>query len=360
MTLLNRFSLKFLNKQKYFLHSIHKNFSNLTKIVDPDSSVSIKTDCNISIKPYDLLDCPDSNIIRATLIHNTNKEGKIADIKEKIGISVQDKNVRIEDIGDTKAKRDDFTCLLEIPIKADLNIESKSDIKIKDMYSDCLKAITHFGSIITKNLRSTSIDLSAINGNIACKGLTLAQKIDVHVKEKGNIFLDKLQGDLLYCKAFNGNIEVNSSYVEKSNFSCEKGNLFLKNIHKTSEIFVLNYGNIEMSGIHGNVYINSKGGDLNLQFSEITGDNIIVANKAKNVTINISDIVETNSYIELHSNKIELDPSANHLSKYLTKENYFEYGDKNKQNKLMICSGGLLKFGKMSWADTVKSQMGLI
>lgn len=61
-----------------------------------------------------------------------------------------------------------------------------------------------------------------------------------------DIVLDKLQGDLMHCKTFEGNISLNSCYVDKSHFVTETGNLNLKNLHKKSEIYVLNEGNIDI------------------------------------------------------------------------------------------------------------------
>lgn len=61
-----------------------------------------------------------------------------------------------------------------------------------------------------------------------------------------DIVLDKLQGDLMHCKTFEGNISLNSCYVEQANFVTETGNLNLKNLHKKSEIYVLKEGNIDI------------------------------------------------------------------------------------------------------------------
>lgn len=61
-----------------------------------------------------------------------------------------------------------------------------------------------------------------------------------------DIVLDKLQGDLMHCKTFEGSISLNSCYVDKSHFVTETGNLNLKNLHKKSEIYVLKEGNIDI------------------------------------------------------------------------------------------------------------------
>lgn len=113
-----------------------------------------------------------------------------------------------------------------------------------------------------------------------------------------------------------------------------------------------------LAGIHGNIYIKSNGGDMNLQFSEIYGDNIVMSNNSKQVSINISDLIEENCFIEIHSDQITLEDSVVHLAKYVENDNYLNMGkEHDARNKLLICTKGHLRFGKMSWVDSVKMLM---
>lgn len=59
--------------------------------------------------------------------------------------------------------------------------------------------------------------------------------------------MDKLQGDYITCKTMSGNISTNCSYVESSKFETDTGSLDLKNVHKKTEVFVHQQGELKMS-----------------------------------------------------------------------------------------------------------------
>lgn len=80
--------------------------------------------------------------------------------------------------------------------------------------------------------------------------------------------MDKLQGDLMYCKTFQGNISLNSCYVESSHFVTETGSLNLKNLHKKSEVYVLKEGNVEICELFCGFLEKSERIALQLEFME--------------------------------------------------------------------------------------------
>lgn len=102
----------------------------------------------------------------------------------------------------------------------------------------------------------------------------------------------------------------------------------------------------------------SNAGDLNLQFSEIVGDNIIMANDSKKVVINISDLIEEHSFVEISSDEIILSATIAHLKDHLIDNHIFRFGGEHQPTKLLVCTKGSLTVGKMSWTDKMKEIFG--
>lgn len=149
------------------------------KSVDPFSNIEIQTTTNLKIIPYNLFECPDSNLMRITF--NTNAD-KLKTDKFKLDI-----------VGNKVTISDDFQqqsveCVLEIPIKSNLQIKADKTVTISELYSDQIH-VRCSKDIKTKNLRSTSIDLSSEKGKIQMKGITLAANILLQTQEKGVYYL---------------------------------------------------------------------------------------------------------------------------------------------------------------------------
>lgn len=96
--------------------------------------------------PYDLLECPDGNLLRISL-QPQNASKKSTKINNTIAnfaptIQIDDQNIVI-DTKDTFSHQlnvdelnSDLFCLIEAPIKANLKVTSKRDVDIQNMYSD--------------------------------------------------------------------------------------------------------------------------------------------------------------------------------------------------------------------------------
>ena len=154
----------------------------IVKKVDPFTLINITSAFNVRIRPFDLHECPDANMVRARIITNNQN---LNDGHINLDIKITDKIVDIiSEMKNTSGTEEMMTCLLEIPIKSNLNIESNGSIEISDMYSDSIKAKAT-KNLSTKNLQSSSICLVAIDGNLNCNGTTLAQTLDIHTRNKG-------------------------------------------------------------------------------------------------------------------------------------------------------------------------------
>lgn len=160
--------------------------------VYPFSNIKITSNYILNIKPYDILDCPDGNLLRISLRHKqTEIEASISEKVTKLlsnfdaTVQIDDQNIVIDTVDDlsTHVHADDLgnavECFIEIPVKSNLKVTGKRDVSIQSMYSDDIVVSTLDGNVITKNIHSVNLSLTAENGNIQCEGITLAHKMDV-------------------------------------------------------------------------------------------------------------------------------------------------------------------------------------
>lgn len=157
----------------------HSVIKEIQKIVDPFSSIRISSNIPIIVKPYDLVECPNSNFFRATL-HGNGQDLEKQKSAQML-VEIDGKNINV--VNKFQGYGESPTCTLSIPVKADLKIEAEDSVNISEMYSDYIK-IEAEKDIQTTNLRCTTLDLGTENGKIQCNGLILASRIDVH-SEKG-------------------------------------------------------------------------------------------------------------------------------------------------------------------------------
>lgn len=104
---------------------------------------------------------------------------------------------------------------------------------------------------------------------------------------------------------------------------------------------------------------------MNLQLSELQGDNCIEACNVSLSTINISDDIEKNTTVDVtltgdpESSTINLDNSLEHLSSGLTanKQQFKWPLDQEQPNSLKVVSKNSLTLGKSSWMEMMRLQM---
>lgn len=173
------------------------NHKSIVHQVYPFSNIKITSNFHLSIKPYDLLDCPDGNLLRISLqskqqqqqqqpsIKSTTTQ-QIADFIANFDATVQidDQNIVIDTIDNlsTHVNADELAnavfCLIEVPVKSNLKVSGHRDVNIENMYSDEVNVIAHDGDVTTKNIHAIALNLTAQNGNIRCDGTTLAHKTE--------------------------------------------------------------------------------------------------------------------------------------------------------------------------------------
>lgn len=158
--------------------------------VYPFSNIKITSNFHLNIKPYDIIECPDGNLLRISLQKKNQNRPPSKRITELIAnfnadVQIDDQNIVIDTIGNSRAQviadelADEIACLVEVPIKANLTVSSRRDISIQSMYSDDINVTSKDGDITTKNIHSVSLSLITENGSINCEGTTLARKMDI-------------------------------------------------------------------------------------------------------------------------------------------------------------------------------------
>lgn len=377
--------------------------------VYPFSNIKITSNFHVSIRPYDLLDCPDSNLLRISLQSKQQQQQQsmestsmqqITDFIANFDATIQidDHNIVIDTIDNltTHINADELAnavyCLIEVPVKSNLKVSGRRDVNIENMYSDEVNVTALDGDVTTKNIHAIALNLIVQNGNIRCDGTTLAHKTEArsHGKKVGssscvdakqfslypllcvniyfhfaqNIHFNRILGDSLTAITENGIISTNSCYAENSKFITQKGGLHLKNVHKKSEMYLLDDGDLDVTGFHGILNVNShNGGALNFQLTEVYGDSIIEAQNPTKMNVNISEFVEQHTCLSIVANRIVLDPTLQHLEKCYRSgddsgEAELQVGDREMcDDSLTIRTNGSLKLGKLSWMDTVKMKL---
>lgn len=193
--LLKRINLKhtfvafdyFLTKSLSTTTKSHPNLPSIIREVYPYSNILITTKYNLSIRPFDLLDCQDSNLLRFTL-ENASNFGK-PDIENALqsAISIDDKNVYIDTnncLLDNGTNVNEISYLIEVPVRACLHIKAENKVTLENLYGDeiCVRTSGEGADIKTKNLQAVKLNFETNGGDIFCDGTTLAHQTDIKVQ----------------------------------------------------------------------------------------------------------------------------------------------------------------------------------
>lgn len=173
---------------------------------------------------------------------------------------------------------------------------------------------------------------------------------------------------MMYAICDSGTITTNSCYSEASKFVSQNGSLNLQNVHKVSEMYLLEAGgHMTITGFHGTLLAKSKGGcQLQFQLTELYGDSCIEVLSHSfgdsRLQLNVSEFVEEHTKLEIIASEIELTENMKHLQEYIQEPGVLRMEQINLElsdDKLKVITSGSVKLGKMSWADTVRQKMNL-
>lgn len=324
--------------------------------VNPYARINVRSDIFLKVEPADVHVHTSGDVFIAQLLgeaaHNCNA-------KLDVNVSDDDKVVTVL-VTKLTAQCGRSRCYLKIPVRAEVYIDGGAKVFVNSIQGEALQVKAAEG-ITTKNVRSTNISLFSENGDIVCEGTLLGKRTEIET-HNGNIVLDKLQGDSLRCSTKAGSIRTDCCYVENSKFETKTGQMELKNVHKTSEVHVHESGDLKMTGVHGNLRVNSKGGNINLQLSELIGKSQIVAQNLTNeAVINISEAIETNTNIEVKASQVNLDSDLEHVSHALSNDkSIFQLKNANDHHLVISCTGeNGVRLGKQSWMDIMRQTIKL-
>lgn len=270
-------------------------------------------------------------------------------------------------------------------MQSELTVVGTKNIHVEKLYSDSI-ALKTPGDIRTHSVNGFKFDFESTAGNIHCSGTTLANQINVRTRGFGvsgsfifklinyqllngfiiraqNIQLDKMQGDLLYAINDSGSITTNACYVEASKFVTLNGRLHLQNVHKFAEMYLLEGGQMEVSGFHGKLLAKLNGGRGRFQLTEVYGDSRIeqqlADDSSEELVLNVSDFVLENNAVRVDARRIELEQRLDDCKECLDAAGKtFRKENANVQasdeDSLTVRSSGVVRMGRMSWTDTLR------
>lgn len=170
-----------------------------------------------------------------------------------------------------------------------------------------------------------------------------------------------MQGDILFAISDSGCITTNACYVEAAKFVTLNGRLHLQNVHKFAEMYLLDGGDMEVSGFHGKLLAKLNGGRGRFQLTEVYGDSLIetLGESPEELLVNVSDFVLENNAMNVDADRIELDTRLEEYEKFVDDERKtFRMENPNVQltdeDMLKVKSKGVVRMGKMSWTDTLR------
>lgn len=167
-------------------------------------------------------------------------------------------------------------------------------------------------------------------------------------------------GDSLTAITENGIISTNSCYAENSKFITHSGGLHLKNVHKKSEIYMLEGGDLDVTGFHGVLNATTTGGNLNFQLTEIYGESIIEAVDPVKFIVNISEFVEQHTCLNINAKQITIEKSLQFEKNQKDDASGEQLQNGNRDlndDSLTIQTNGNINLGKMSWMDSIKLKL---
>ncbi|KAH8370669.1 hypothetical protein KR093_004609, partial [Drosophila rubida] len=316
--------------------------------VNPYARINIKSDIYVNVEPVDVHVHTSGDVFIAQLVAEATQN---CNAQLDVNVSEDDKVVNVL-VKQLTAQANRSKCYVKIPVWAEAHIETAAKVFVQGIQSEELQVMAADG-ITTKNVRATNISLFSENGNIVCQGFLLGKHTEIET-HNGNITLDKLQGDSLKCSTKTGSINTDCCYVENSKFETTTGSMELKNVHKISEVNVHEAGDLKMIGVHGNLNVNSNGGNMSLQLSELIGNSQIVAQNLENeAVINISESIESKINIEVNAVEVNLDNNMEHVAHALSDDKSTFQLISDNEDHLIVSSTGLngVRLGKQSWSD---------
>lgn len=153
---------------------VHKE---LMRYVNPYACINIKSDIAVHVEPADVHVYTSGDVLIAQLIG-----GPVCNSNVSLDLDVHDDDKVVNVLVKKSTEQTSyFTCLLKIPVRADVNLEAEEKVTVQGIQGGVLK-IKAAGDIFTNNVRATNISLSSENGNIICEGTLLGKCTEIETQ----------------------------------------------------------------------------------------------------------------------------------------------------------------------------------
>lgn len=182
----------FVGRHSQRLYATTKPIKELYKVIGPKAFIKINSIWNLRIRPYDLLDCQDGNLLRASLVPigtTIDKLGidanafelDIVGISNRISIQAGFGDNDVDDVIASATALDNVMCILEVPVKSNLTVRCEQGVDIQNM-GGLMVDIECNGNIRTKNMQQACmLTLESKSGSIECEGNTLTEDMQLRV-----------------------------------------------------------------------------------------------------------------------------------------------------------------------------------
>ncbi|XP_056107019.1 protein FAM185A isoform X2 [Rhinichthys klamathensis goyatoka] len=217
-------------------------------LVSPYTKVRCHLGCNISIKPLDPHNFPESDRVFITVhVIDANQTLNV----NRFHVHYDDQSNELQILADEMDSN--VTVELTAPIKCDLHIKTKDkgNVKIQNMESDLCHVLTERGHCVLKSVKGHEVQVQSTGGNVT--GLkTLHGNVDIRTSGDSNIDIKKIQGTTMNLSTEHGDLKVKAIYGESTSMSTSSGNIQIGHVH----------GEALVRSETGNIMIDSSSGAL--------------------------------------------------------------------------------------------------
>ncbi|KAJ8919057.1 hypothetical protein NQ315_016963 [Exocentrus adspersus] len=249
----------------------------------------------------------------------------------------------------------DMFCSIKAPVKANLYVKSKKDIKVGYFHGDKLHLKSSEGDILVDRFQGTSVKLKTHKGDIHLKDFIQASTITTEIIDQGSIISGRLQGLNLKLKTNQGSITVESAYSYESLFEVENGNLDLHNIHKSCKILLKN-GHMYLTGFDGDLNVNIENGSADIHLARLIKDSTINVHNGT-LSLKLADACQDYTIFKIQAN--DCDVAENIKSTVNRVGGTVELiPDINEENSVLVnCLNGAVNVETASWQDMIKLKL---
>ncbi|XP_063906530.1 uncharacterized protein LOC135125111 [Zophobas morio] len=333
-----------MNTSKLFT-TLKRHFCNVTLqelAVQTFCDIQVNVPFKVNVKPLDVHEHHNCDRLKIELLGIKSGRDTLKHIQDGNNIKI---------FSSTEDYDENITCNIQAPVKANLNVQAHGDVCAGAFGGSKLVLQSRKGNIFVNKFQGDLFSVTTQNGDIVLKGAVVATDIKV-VADIGNIKAKRLQGLDALVKTNEGNITVESSYCDKGVFEGRNGDFNLHNIHKNSDVCVKN-GNLNLTGLDGHINAQLENVNADIQISRILENSKITANNG-DVKLQLSDHCQDNTMFEIKTDNHVLDPSIRLIPSKNDKTLFLMPHTEQYKHLLVESNNGKVSIHSASWANMLK------